>query len=280
MKRKNLNGKEVSAYLRSEIKKEVEKLETKPKMVDIQIGHNPASDIYIAGKEKASNEVGIKFECLRYDENEDQENIIKKIEEMNNDPEINGIFIQSPVPDKFDEIKLMNTVIPEKDVDGLTYLNAGKLLNNIDAMVSCTPNGIIKMLDYYKIDIEGKNVVIVGRSNLVGKPLMNLFLNRNATVTVCHSKTTDLKMHTKKADILVAAVGKKHLITKEMVKKGAVVVDVGINRIDGKIYGDVDYDNVYDKIKYITPVPGGVGPMTVTMLLYNVLDGYKKQNKI
>lgn len=278
--RKNLNGKEVSAYLRSEIKKEVEKLQTKPKMVDIQIGHNPASDIYIAGKEKASNEVGIKFECLRYDENEDQENIIKKIKEMNNDPEINGIFIQSPVPDKFDEIKLMNTVIPEKDVDGLTYLNAGKLLNNIEAMVSCTPNGIIKMLDYYKIDIEGKNVVIVGRSNLVGKPLMNLFLNRNATVTVCHSKTSDLKMHTKKADILVAAVGKKHLITKEMVKKGAVVIDVGINRIDGKIYGDVDYDNVYEKVKYITPVPGGVGPMTVTMLLYNVLDGYKKQNKI
>ena len=278
--RKNLNGKEVSAYLRSEIKKEVEKLKTKPKMVDIQIGHNPASDIYIAGKEKASNEVGIKFECLRYDENEDQENIIKKIKEMNNDPEINGIFIQSPVPDKFDEIKLMNTVIPEKDVDGLTYLNAGKLLNNIEAMVSCTPNGIIKMLDYYKIDIEGKNVVIVGRSNLVGKPLMNLFLNRNATVTVCHSKTSDLKMYTKKADILVAAVGKKHLITKEMVKKGAVVIDVGINRIDGKIYGDVDYDNVYEKVKYITPVPGGVGPMTVTMLLYNVLDGYKKQNKI
>jgi methylenetetrahydrofolate dehydrogenase (NADP+)/methenyltetrahydrofolate cyclohydrolase len=278
--RKNLNGKEVSAYLRSEIKKEVEKLKTKPKMVDIQIGHNPASDIYIAGKEKASNEVGIKFECLRYDENEDQENIIKKIKEMNNDPEINGIFIQSPVPDKFDEIKLMNTVIPEKDVDGLTYLNAGKLLNNIESMVSCTPNGIIKMLDYYKIDIEGKNVVIVGRSNLVGKPLMNLFLNRNATVTVCHSKTSDLKMHTKKADILVAAVGKKHLITKEMVKKGAVVIDVGINRIDGKIYGDVDYDNVYEKVKYITPVPGGVGPMTVTMLLYNVLDGYKKQNKI
>ena len=278
--RKNLNGKEVSVYLRSEIKKEVEKLKTKPKMVDIQIGHNPASDIYIAGKEKASNEVGIKFECLRYDENEDQENIINKIKEMNNDPEINGIFIQSPVPDKFDEIKLMNTVIPEKDVDGLTYLNAGKLLNNIEAMVSCTPNGIIKMLDYYKIDIEGKNVVIVGRSNLVGKPLMNLFLNRNATVTVCHSKTSDLKMHTKKADILVAAVGKKHLITKEMVKKGAVVIDVGINRIDGKIYGDVDYDNVYEKVKYITPVPGGVGPMTVTMLLYNVLDGYKKQNKI
>lgn len=278
--RKNLNGKEVRAYLRSEIKKEVEKLKTKPKMVDIQIGHNPASDIYIAGKEKASNEVGIKFECLRYDENEDQENIINKIKEMNNDPEINGIFIQSPVPDKFDEIKLMNTVIPEKDVDGLTYLNAGKLLNNIEAMVSCTPNGIIKMLDYYKIDIEGKNVVIVGRSNLVGKPLMNLFLNRNATVTVCHSKTSDLKMHTKKADILVAAVGKKHLITKEMVKKGAVVIDVGINRIDGKIYGDVDYDNVYEKVKYITPVPGGVGPMTVTMLLYNVLDGYKKQNKI
>lgn len=278
--RKDLKGKEVSSFLRSEIKKEVEKLERKPKMVDIQIGHNPASDIYIAGKEKASNEVGIIFECIRYDENEKEENIIKKIQEMNNDPEINGIFIQSPVAKGFNEIKLMNTVIPEKDVDGLTYLNAGKLMNNMEAMVSCTPNGIIKMLEYYNIDIEGKNVVIVGRSNLVGKPLMNLFINKNATVTLCHSKTKDLKSHTKKADILVVAVGKKHLVNRDMVKKGCVVIDVGINRVDGKIYGDVDYNDVYDKVKYITPVPGGVGPMTVTMLLYNVLEGYKKQNKI
>lgn len=278
--RKDLKGKEVSAFLRAEIKKEVEKLEKKPKMVDIQIGHNPASDIYIAGKEKASNEVGIIFECLRYDENEKEENIIKKIEEMNNDSEINGIFIQSPVAKGFNEIKLMNTVIPEKDVDGLTYLNAGKLMNNIEAMVSCTPNGIIKMLEYYNIDIEGKNVVIVGRSNLVGKPLMNLFINKNATVTLCHSKTVDLKAHTKKADILVVAVGKKHLIKRDMVKKGCTVIDVGINRVDGKIYGDVDYNDVYDKVKHITPVPGGVGPMTVTMLLYNVLEGYKRQNKI
>ena len=174
----------------------------------------------------------------------------------------------------------MNTVIPEKDVDGLTYLNAGKLMNNIEAMVSCTPNGIIKMLEYYNIDIEGKNVVIVGRSNLVGKPLMNLFINKNATVTLCHSKTVDLKAHTKKADILVVAVGKKHLVNRDMIKKGCVVIDVGINRVDGKIYGDVDYNDVYDKVKYITPVPGGVGPMTVTMLLYNVLEGYKRQNKI
>ena len=278
--RKDLKGKEVSAYLREEIKKEVAKLEKKPKMVDIQIGYNPASDIYIAGKEKASNEVGIIFECLRYDENEDEENIIAKIKEMNNDPEINGIFIQSPVAKGFNEIKLMNTVIPEKDVDGLTYLNAGKLMNNIESMVSCTPNGIIKMLEYYDIDIEGKNVVIVGRSNLVGKPLMNLFINKNATVTLCHSKTVDLKAHTKKADILVVAVGKKHLVNRDMIKKGCVVIDVGINRVDGKIYGDVDYNDVYDKVKYITPVPGGVGPMTVTMLLYNVLEGYKRQNKI
>lgn len=278
--RKDLKGKDVSAYLREEIKKEVAKLEKKPKMVDIQIGYNPASDIYIAGKEKASNEVGIIFECLRYDENEDEENIISKIKEMNNDPEINGIFIQSPVAKGFNEIKLMNTVIPEKDVDGLTYLNAGKLMNNIEAMVSCTPNGIIKMLEYYNIDIEGKNVVIVGRSNLVGKPLMNLFINKNATVTLCHSKTVDLKAHTKKADILVVAVGKKHLVNRDMIKKGCVVIDVGINRVDGKIYGDVDYNDVYDKVKYITPVPGGVGPMTVTMLLYNVLEGYKRQNKI
>ena len=174
----------------------------------------------------------------------------------------------------------MNTVIPEKDVDGLTYLNAGMLLNNKESMISCTPNGIMQILKFYKIDVESKNVVIVGRSNLVGKPLMNLFINANATVTLCHSKTKNLDKITKKADILVAAVGKKHFITQDMVKRNSVIIDVGINRVDGKVYGDVDYDGVKDKVKAITPVPGGVGPMTITMLLYNVLKAYKIQNKI
>ena len=277
---KVLDGKKVSLHIREEITKEINKLNIRPKMVDIQIGENPASDIYIAGKEKAANQVGMDFECIRYSADTDEDEIIKKIKELNNDKLVNGIFIQSPVPNGFDEIKLMNTVIPEKDVDGLTYLNAGMLLNNKESMISCTPNGIMQILKFYKIDVESKNVVIVGRSNLVGKPLMNLFINANATVTLCHSKTKNLDKITKKADILVAAVGKKHFITQDMVKRNSVIIDVGINRVDGKVYGDVDYDGVKDKVKAITPVPGGVGPMTITMLLYNVLKAYKIQNKI
>lgn len=277
---KVLDGKKVSLHLREEITKEINKLNIRPKMVDIQIGENPASDIYIAGKEKAANQVGMDFECIRYSADTDEDEIIKKIKELNNDKSVNGIFIQSPVPNNFDEIKLMNTVIPEKDVDGLTYLNAGMLLNNKESMISCTPNGIMQILKFYKIDVESKNVVIVGRSNLVGKPLMNLFINANATVTLCHSKTKNLDKITKKADILVASVGKKHFITQDMVKRNSIIIDVGINRVDGKVYGDVDYDGVKDKVKAITPVPGGVGPMTITMLLYNVLKAYKIQNKI
>ena len=277
---KVLDGKKVSLHIREEITKEINKLNIRPKMVDIQIGENAASDIYIAGKEKAANQVGMDFECIRYSADTDEDEIIKKIKELNNDKSVNGIFIQSPVPNGFDEIKLMNTVIPEKDVDGLTYLNAGMLLNNKESMISCTPNGIMQILKFYKIDVESKNVVIVGRSNLVGKPLMNLFINANATVTLCHSKTKNLDKITKKADILVAAVGKKHFITRDMVKRNSVIIDVGINRVDGKVYGDVDYDGVKDKVKAITPVPGGVGPMTITMLLYNVLKAYKIQNKI
>ena len=277
---KVLDGKKVSLHIREEITKEINKLNIRPKMIDIQIGENPASDIYIAGKEKAANQVGMDFECIRYSADTDEDEIIKKIKELNNDKSVNGIFIQSPVPNGFDEIKLMNTVIPEKDVDGLTYLNAGMLLNNKESMISCTPNGIMQILKFYKIDVESKNVVIVGRSNLVGKPLMNLFINANATVTLCHSKTKNLDKITKKADILVAAVGKKHFITRDMVKRNSVIIDVGINRVDGKVYGDVDYDGVKDKVKAITPVPGGVGPMTITMLLYNVLKAYKIQNKI
>ena len=277
---KVLDGKKVSLHIREEITKEINKLNIRPKMVDIQIGENPASDIYIAGKEKAANQVGMDFECIRYSADTDEGEIIKKIKELNNDKSVNGIFIQSPVSNGFDEIKLMNTVIPEKDVDGLTYLNAGMLLNNKESMISCTPNGIMQILKFYKIDVESKNVVIVGRSNLVGKPLMNLFINANATVTLCHSKTKNLDKITKKADILVAAVGKKHFITQDMVKRNSVIIDVGINRVDGKVYGDVDYDGVKDKVKAITPVPGGVGPMTITMLLYNVLKAYKIQNKI
>lgn len=270
-----LDGKICSTSLKEKLKTKLESFDTRPKIIDIQIGENAASDIYIKNKEKAALSIGIDFECIRFDENTDEEVIIKKIQELNNDKNINGILVQMPIPEKYNYKKIINTIIPEKDVDGLTYINSGKLLNNEDAMTSCTPSGIIELLKYYNIPIESKNVVIVGRSILVGKPLGLLFLNENATVTICHSKTETLKEFTKNADILIVAVGKKHIITKDMVKEGSVVIDVGINRIDGKIYGDVDFENIKD-IATITPVPGGVGPMTVTMLLYNTVKNYEK----
>ncbi|MDD3187724.1 MAG: bifunctional methylenetetrahydrofolate dehydrogenase/methenyltetrahydrofolate cyclohydrolase FolD [Bacilli bacterium] len=273
-----LDGKMVSSKIREDIKNEISSFSIKPKLVDIQIGHNEASDIYIKNKEKACLSVGIEFECVRFEESSNEEDIVRKIEELNNDKRINGILIQSPIPDKFDFKDLVNHIDPEKDVDGLTNINIGKLANNIDGMVSCTPFGIMKLLEYYEIDLTGKNVVIVGRSNLVGKPLFNLMLNKNATVTICHSKTVDLKLYTKNADILVVAVGSKHLIKEDMVKEGSVVIDVGINRVDGVLYGDVDFNSIYEHVSYITPVPGGVGPMTVAMLLYNTVKNYKKSN--
>lgn len=274
---KVLDGKKVSLHLREEITKEINKLNIRPKMVDIQIGENPASDIYIAGKEKAANQVGMDFECIRYSADTNEDEIIKKIKELNNDKSVNGIFIQSPVPNNFDEIKLMNTVIPEKDVDGLTYLNAGMLLNNKESMISCTPNGIMQILKFYKIDVESKNVVIVGRSNLVGKPLIQLFLQKDATVSVCHSKSYDIKEYTKKADILVVAVGHPNLITKDMVKEDAIVIDVGINKEGNSLMGDVCFEEVSKKASLITPVPGGIGPMTVVSLLKNIVKAYKLQ---
>lgn len=273
-----LDGKKCSAELKESLKKEVDTFKTRPKIIDIQIGDNSASEIYIRNKGKAANSVGIDFECIRFNDSTSEEEIINKIIDLNNDKSINGILVQMPIPDKYNCKKIINSIDPSKDVDGLTYANSGKLLNGEDGMVSCTPAGIIALLKYYNIEIASKNVVIVGRSILVGKPLSLLFLNENATVTVCHSKTANLSEFTRNADILVVAVGKKHLITKDMVKENSVIIDVGINRIDDKIYGDVDFENIKD-IATITPVPGGVGPMTVTMLLYNTVKNYKENQK-
>lgn len=273
-----LDGKMCSSKLKEALKNEVVAFPSRPKIIDIQIGENAASEIYIRNKGKAANSVGIDFDCVRFDVESTEDEIINKIKELNEDETINGILVQMPIPDKYDYKKIINTINPSKDVDGLTYVNSGKLLNGEDGMVSCTPAGIIELLKFYNIDIASKNVVIVGRSILVGKPLSMLFLKENATVTVCHSKTSNLSYFTKNADILVVAVGKKHLITKDMVKENSVIIDVGINRVDDKIYGDVDFENVKD-IATITPVPGGVGPMTVTMLLYNTVKNYKENQK-
>lgn len=274
---KIIDGKKYSLKLKEQLREEVSQLEIKPCLVVISVGDNPASKVYVSQKEKCANYIGINYKHLHFDEINENE-LIKEINELNNDVNVSGIIVQLPLPKGMNEELIVNTISPSKDVDGLTYLNAGKLLNNKDALISCTPKGIMYLLKEEKIDLEGKNVVVVGRSILVGKPMMNLLINANATVTLCHSKTKDLGKITKKADVLVVAIGKKHFITRDMVKKGAVVIDVGINRIDGKLYGDVFFDDVYDKVKKITPVPGGVGPMTVVMLMENVIKAFNKNN--
>ena len=274
----NIDGKIISTKIKEELKAEIKTYMIKPCLAVIQIGNDEASNVYISAKQKECSEVGIYLKHIKFDENSREIEIINKIIELNNDEYVHGILLQLPIPEKFNEEKLINYISRNKDVDGLTDINVGKLINNKKCLVSCTPQGIIKLLEESGVSIPGKNVVIVGRSKLVGKPLISLFLNNDATVTVCHSKTNNLKDFTKNADILVVAVGKKHLITEDMVKKDSVVIDVGINRIDGKLYGDVDYENVKNKVSLITPVPGGVGPMTVAMLLCNVNTVYKNLN--
>lgn len=274
----NIDGKIISTKIKEELKTEIKTYMIKPCLAVIQIGNDEASNVYISAKQKACSEVGIYLKHIKFDEDSREIEIINKIIELNNDEYVHGILLQLPIPEKFNEEKLINYISRNKDVDGLTDINVGKLINNKKCLVSCTPQGIIKLLEESGVSIPGKNVVIVGRSKLVGKPLISLFLNNDATVTVCHSKTNNLKEFTKNADILVVAVGKKYLITEDMVKKDSVVIDVGINRIDGKLYGDVDYENVKNKVSLITPVPGGVGPMTVAMLLCNVNTVYKNLN--
>lgn len=274
---KIIDGKKISGEIKEELKDKVMKLKEKPTLVVISVGDNPASKVYVGQKEKCANYIGINYKHLHYD-NISDDDLIKVILKLNKDKVVNGIIVQLPLPEGMDETRIVNTIVPEKDVDGLTYLNAGLLLNNETSLVSCTPKGIMELLKREKVELKGANAVVIGRSILVGKPMMNLLINANATVTLCHSKTKDLAKITRKADILIVAIGKKHFITKDMVKRGAVVIDVGINRIDGKLFGDVNFDDVYPKVKKITPVPGGVGPMTVVMLMKNCLEAYEKQN--
>ena len=271
---KIIDGKKISNEIKEELKEKVSKLPIKPCLVVISVGDNEASKVYVGQKEKCANYIGITYQHLHYDSISDDE-LIKKINHLNQDKTVNGIIVQLPLPKGMDETRIVNSIDVTKDVDGLTYLNAGLLLNNKTSLVSCTPKGIMELLKRENINLEGANCVVIGRSILVGKPMMNLLINANATVTLCHSKTKNLEKITKKADILIVAIGKKHFITREMVKRGSIIIDVGINRVDGKLYGDVDYDNVLDKVKKITPVPGGVGPMTVVMLMKNVLESYE-----
>lgn len=270
-----IDGKQLSKNIRDNLKIECEELKEKgiiPKLAVVMVGNNSASKVYVKNKSKACEEVGLEFEEFLLDENTTQEELEKLIEELNQNKEIHGILLQSPIPKNLDINMAFGKIIPEKDVDGFHPTNVGKLALNQDTFVSCTPYGIMKMFEEYKIDLTGKDVVILGRSNIVGKPLLQCCLNKNATVTVCHSKTKNLEEYTKRADILISAIGKPNFVTKEMVKDGAIVIDVGINRLeDGKLVGDVEYSQVEKKASYITPVPGGVGPMTIAMLMNNVI---------
>lgn len=278
-----IDGKKLAQETREKLKIQCDELKEKgiqPKLAVIMVGEDQASQVYVRNKSKACKEVGIEFEEYLLPQTTKQEELIELIEKLNKDNKISGILLQSPIPKELDINEAFKTILPEKDVDGFHPVNVGKLTLNQDTFVSCTPFGIMKMFEKYNIDLTGKDVTIIGRSNIVGKPLIQCCLNKNATVTVCHSKTKNLKDHTQNADIIISAIGKSKFITKDMVKQGAIVIDVGINRgEDGKITGDVDFENVEPKASYITPVPGGVGPMTIAMLMNNVIKAAKNFNK-
>lgn len=277
-----IDGKELAKKIRANLKIECEELKKKninSKLAVIMVGEDPASKVYVRNKSKACEDVGIKYEEYLLDSKITQKELIELIEKLNNDKTINGILLQSPIPSNLDVNEAFRTISPQKDVDGFNPVNVGKLVLNQDTFVSCTPYGIMKMFEEYDIDLTGKNVVILGRSNIVGKPLIHCCLNKNATVTSCHSKTQNIAQKAKEADVLISAIGKANFVTADMVKDGAVVIDVGINRLDnGKITGDVDFESVKEKASYITPVPGGVGPMTIAMLMNNVIKATRRQN--
>lgn len=252
-----------------------------PTLAVILVGNNPASEIYVRNKEKSCEKAGIISKLFKYDEDIQEKELLEKICQLNNDDTIDAILVQLPLPDHIDENKITKAILPEKDVDGFTPVNIGLLASGLKPYAyPCTPKGIMTILKEYNINPDGKHAVVVGRSNIVGKPLSIMLLNANATVTTCHSHTKNLKDITKTADILVVAVGKPKFITAEMVKEGAVVIDVGISRIDGKLCGDVDFENVSGKTAFITPVPKGVGPMTIASLMENTVELYRNRQKI
>ena len=273
-----IDGIKISTEIRKDIKQIINETKITPSLAVIQVGDNKASSIYIKNKKKACEEVGIRFEHIKFNDTISEELVINEIKRLNNDISINGILVQLPLPLGFDEGKIINTISPVKDVDGLTYQNVGNLVLENDCLVPCTPLGVMELLKAYNVRLSGKNVCLVGRSNLVGKPLIQLLLKKDATLSVCHSKSLDIKTHTKQADVLIVAAGHPNLITKDMVKDGVVIIDVGINKEGNLLCGDVDFDGVSKKASLITPVPGGVGPMTVACLLKNVVKAYQIQN--
>lgn len=274
-----LDGKVLSAQIKDEVTARVEALKAKgviPGLTVILVGNNPASEIYVRNKGKGCEETGMLSRTVRLDEATTQEELEGQIEALNRDPEIHGILVQLPLPRHLDENAALAKILPEKDVDGFHLINAGHLMTGTEGVVPCTPKGALYMLRSTGEDLSGKEAVVIGRSNIVGKPMAMLLLQQNCTVTVCHSRTKDLAEHTRRADILVSAVGKAGFVTKDMVKPGAIVIDVGINRVDGKVCGDVDFESVSETAGWITPVPGGVGKMTIAMLLSNTVDAAER----
>ncbi len=277
-----LDGKSLSKQIKTELKAKVADLVVKsgikPGLAIVEVGSDPASEIYVRNKIKSANFVGIEARLIKKDESITQEELLKLIDELNADVSVHGIIVQLPLPKHLDERAVIDRIDPDKDIDGFGVLNKGKLFSGMKCFQPATPLGVMKLLDAYNIPLKGKEAVVVGRSNIVGKPMGMMLLLRDATVTIAHRYTVDLKKITKEADILVVAVGKKNLITADMIKPGAVVVDVGITREGDKIYGDVDFDNVSQVASHITPVPGGVGPLTIAALLANTVEAY--ENKI
>ena len=275
-----LNGKKVRKELINSLKKKLKKIDKQLGLAVIQVGDNKASNLYVWQKEKLAKELGYKFEKFNLAESVSETTILTIIEKLNKDKTIDGIIIHMPLPSNLDSETIQNKIIPEKDVDGLTETNQKKLANNTPYLIPCTPQGIIDIFKYYNIDYIQKNIVILGRSSLVGTPLYNILKKINPNVTLCHSKTPNISTFTKTADILITAIGKPNYIKKEMVKEGVIIIDAGINFAEGKLYGDADYNDLKDKVSYITPVPGGVGQMTTIELCYNVYKAYCLKNKI
>ena len=280
MTAKIIDGKQVASKILEDVEKRVKTIKETPGLAIVLVGDNPASQIYVGFKEKRSKAIG--FYCERYnlDKNTSQDDVLKLVNELNQNNKIHGMIVQLPLPEHIDENLIIDSILPHKDADGFTPVNLGNLVNDNNMLLPATARACLELIKSTGMKIKGKNAVIVGRSNIVGKPTALMLLQENATSTICHSKTKNLKEHTKNADILVVACGKADLITKDMVKKGAVVIDVGINKVNGKVVGDVDYENVKEVAGFITPVPGGVGPMTIAMLLDNTLKAMELHKRV
>lgn len=268
-----IDGKTLSLKILDELTEKISKLDKKPSLAVILVGENPASQTYVGIKEKTADKIGINSIVIRYPEITDEQTVLDKVNELNNDKNIDAILVQLPLPNHINSKKIIQAIAPRKDADGVTPENIGKISLGVEpSAYPCTPKGILRLLDEYNIEIEGKNAVVVGRSDIVGKPVALMLLNKNATVTICHSHTKNLSEITKTADILISAVGVKNIIKKDMIKNNAVIVDVGVSKVDGKTFGDVDFSDVLDSSSFITPCIGGVGPMTIASLMENTFE--------